>query len=47
MSTPGTWPTRLMWMVAIWALSVASLGIVAWLLRLFMHWAGLSLPGGA
>jgi hypothetical protein len=30
---PGRW-RRLLWFVAIWAASVAALGIVAWLLRL-------------
>jgi hypothetical protein len=27
---------RLAWMAAIWAASVAALGLVAWLLRLFI-----------
>jgi hypothetical protein len=31
--TPGRW-RRLLWFVAIWAASVATLGIVAWLIRL-------------
>jgi hypothetical protein len=30
--TPGRW-RRLLWFVAIWAASVATLGIVAWLIR--------------
>lgn len=32
---------RLGWLVLIWALSVAGLGIAAWLMRLFMSAAGL------
>jgi len=28
---------RLGWMVAIWAMSVAALGLVAWILRLWLH----------
>jgi len=28
---------RLGWMVAIWAMSVAALGLVAWVLRLWLH----------
>jgi hypothetical protein len=31
---PGRWWQRLAWFVAIWAGSVAALGVVAWLLRL-------------
>ncbi|NER62103.1 DUF2474 domain-containing protein [Pseudomonas sp. MAFF212428] len=33
---------RLGWLVLIWTASVASLAIVAWLMRLFMSAAGLS-----
>lgn len=33
---------RLAWLVAIWAASVATLGLVAWLLRLAMRAAGLT-----
>jgi Protein of unknown function (DUF2474) len=36
---------RLGWLVLIWACSVATLGVVAWLLRLFMSAAGLGTPG--
>jgi hypothetical protein len=28
---------RLAWMAAIWAMSVAALGAVAWVLRLWLH----------
>ncbi|MFV3403815.1 MULTISPECIES: DUF2474 domain-containing protein [Pseudomonas] len=35
---------RLGWLVLIWALSVATLGVVAYGLRLFMRAAGLSSP---
>jgi hypothetical protein len=33
--TPGRWH-RLLWFVAIWVASVATLGIVAWLIRLLI-----------
>mgnify|MGYP003582637930 CR=1 FL=1 len=33
---------RLGWLALIWALSVASLAVVAWLMRMFMSAAGLS-----
>ncbi|CRN05349.1 hypothetical protein PYEL_11060 [Pseudomonas sp. URMO17WK12:I11] len=33
---------RLGWLVLIWALSVAALGVAAWLMRLFMSAAGLT-----
>lgn len=46
MSSTGTWSTRVLWLLAIWAGSVATLAVVAWLLRLFMHWAGMSAPEG-
>jgi hypothetical protein len=36
---------RLGWLVLIWAGSVATLGVVAWLLRQFMSAAGLGTPG--
>lgn len=39
----GPWWQKLAWLVAIWAASVAALGIVAWLLRLVMQGVGLSL----
>ncbi|AGI26139.1 DUF2474 domain-containing protein [Pseudomonas sp. MT3] len=35
---------RLGWLVLIWALSVAALGVAAWLMRLFMSAAGLGTP---
>lgn len=35
---------RLGWLVLIWTCSVAALGVVAWLLRLFMSAAGLGVP---
>jgi hypothetical protein len=35
------WMRRLGWMVALWALGVAALGAVAWLLRVLMHAAGM------
>ncbi|MFI7855920.1 DUF2474 domain-containing protein [Pseudomonas promysalinigenes] len=33
---------RLGWLVLIWALSVAALGLAAWVMRLFMAAAGLT-----
>ncbi len=30
------WPKRIGWFVLIWALSVAAIGAVAWLLRLVL-----------
>lgn len=35
---------RLGWLVAIWAGSVLALGAVSYLLRLFMHAAGMGTP---
>ncbi|MEG1041430.1 DUF2474 domain-containing protein [Pseudomonas sp. NUPR-001] len=35
---------RLGWLAVIWAGSVTALGIVAWLMRMFMAAAGLSTP---
>jgi hypothetical protein len=35
------WMRRLGWMVALWALGVAALGAVAWLLRVLMHASGM------
>ena len=36
------WATRVGWMVIFWAVGVAALGLVAYLLRLFMNWAGFN-----
>ena len=33
---------RLGWLLLIWAVSVVSLAVVAWLMRMFMAAAGLS-----
>jgi len=35
------WLRRLGWMLALWAGGVAALGVVAWLLRVLMHAAGM------
>jgi len=35
---------RLGWLLLIWAMSVAALGVAAWVMRLFMGAAGLGLP---
>jgi len=37
-----SWWKKLGWLVLIWALSVAAIGVVSYVLRLFMHVAGLS-----
>ena len=45
MSPPDSrrpWLTRTGWLLLFWAGGVAALAIVAWLLRLFMNWAGFS-----
>ncbi|MGY4533362.1 hypothetical protein ACVW0Y_002492 [Pseudomonas sp. TE3786] len=35
---------RLGWLVGIWAASVVALGAVSYLLRMFMHAAGMTTP---
>lgn len=35
------WLRRLAWLVALWLAGVAALALVAWLLRLLMHAAGM------
>ncbi len=35
---------RLGWLVAIWTASVLALGAVSYLLRMFMHAAGMTTP---
>ena len=40
----GPWPTRLCWLILIWATGVATLGVVAGILRLMMQAAAL-IPG--
>lgn len=35
------WLRRIGWLVALWAASVAALGLAAWLMRLSMRAAGL------
>jgi len=41
-SNAGPWWKKLAWLFLIWALSVAFLAIVAYLLRCFMQLAGLA-----
>ena len=31
-----------LWLVAIWAGSIAALGLITWVFKLLMRWAGLS-----
>jgi hypothetical protein len=38
----GPWWKRLAWLVFIWLLGVSALGLVAFALKLVMHFAGLS-----
>ncbi|MDZ5604698.1 DUF2474 domain-containing protein [Pseudomonas sp. RP23018S] len=40
--TPAPLWRRVGWLVLIWVASVASLGVFAWLMRLFMSAAGLT-----
>jgi hypothetical protein len=35
------WMRRLGWMIGLWLLGVAALALVAWLLRVLMHAAGM------
>ncbi|MYN12158.1 DUF2474 family protein [Pusillimonas sp. TS35] len=41
-NTARRWGRRLGWLMLIWALSVAALGVVAWVLRIFMNAAGMT-----
>ena len=43
-SSRKPWGKRLLWLVAIWAASVAALGLVAFLLRGIMGCVGLTAP---
>lgn len=36
------WITRIGWLVVLWVAGVATLALVAWLIRVFMNWAGFS-----
>lgn len=36
------WASRLGWLVLLWAGGVAALGLLAYLIRIFMNWAGFS-----
>jgi hypothetical protein len=36
------WLRRVAWLVAIWGASVAALGVVAYVFRILMGWAGLT-----
>jgi hypothetical protein len=39
---PAPWRSRLLWLVLIWAASVAALGVAAYALRLLMRAVGMS-----
>lgn len=41
---PVSWARRLGWLLLLWLGSVASLTLLAWLIRQFMNAAGLSTP---
>ena len=43
-NTTRTLAQRVGWLVLIWACSIASLGLVAWLMRVLMGLAGMSTP---
>lgn len=36
------WLKRVGWLVLLWSAGVAGLGLIAWLIRVFMNWAGFS-----
>lgn len=36
------WIKRVGWLVVLWTAGVAGLAVVAWLIRVFMNWAGFS-----
>jgi hypothetical protein len=38
------WPVRLGWLCVYWIAGVASVALVAWLLKALMHAVGLSSP---
>ncbi|MFF7058288.1 DUF2474 domain-containing protein [Achromobacter spanius] len=40
--TPNAWRSRLLWLLLIWAASVAALGVAAYALRLLMRAVGMS-----
>jgi len=37
-----SWAARLAWLLLFWTAGVAALALVAYLLRLFMNWAGFN-----
>jgi hypothetical protein len=39
-----SWRRRVLWLVGLWTASVLGLALLAWLLRLLMNAAGLSVP---
>jgi hypothetical protein len=39
---PVSWPKRLGWLLFIWAMSVATLGVAAWGLKAVMRWVGMA-----
>lgn len=40
--TQSPWVRRVGWLVVLWGAGVAGLALVAWLIRVFMTWAGFS-----
>lgn len=36
------WVKRVGWLVVLWAAGVAGLALIAYLIRVFMNWAGFS-----
>lgn len=43
-TTIRKWLRRLGWLVSIWLVSVAVIGVAAWALRLLMKAAGMTAP---
>jgi hypothetical protein len=41
-SEPPTWARRIGWLLLIWSISVAALGVAAYALRLLMRVIGMS-----
>jgi len=42
MAQQRSWAVRAGWLVLLWAGGVAAVGLVAYLLRVLMNWAGFS-----
>lgn len=38
----GPWLKRIVWLLSLWLGGVVAVTLVAWLIRVFMNWAGFS-----